>query len=106
MRDTDPEFEWTFRSEYQTVLRTVFFIVNDHPGAEDITQEDFIQLLAHWKKVSRYDRPGAWVRRVAIRLAVRTAKRDKARAQTEESIGRQDVSLPDVDLERAVSALQ
>jgi RNA polymerase sigma-70 factor (ECF subfamily) len=54
-------------------------ILHDRQRAEDITQDAFIQLYSHWR-VSRYERPGAWVRRVAIRLAVRHQNRERIRA--------------------------
>jgi RNA polymerase sigma-70 factor (ECF subfamily) len=64
-------------------VRTVYLVVHNHERAEELTQEAFIQLLMHWKKVSRYDRPEAWVRRVAIRLAVRNSRRERLRAVLE-----------------------
>jgi DNA-directed RNA polymerase specialized sigma24 family protein len=72
--DADLEFDWLFAEEFPAVMRSVYLIVHDLDRAEDITQDAFVQLLRHWKKVSRYDRPGAWVRRVAIRLAVQAAR--------------------------------
>ena len=37
-----------------------------HPDAADAVQEAFVQAVVHWRKVSRYDDPLAWIRRVAI----------------------------------------
>jgi RNA polymerase sigma-70 factor (ECF subfamily) len=87
----DVEFEYTrfFRQEFARVTRTVAFIVHDLERAEDIAQDAFVQLLRHWPKVSAYDRPEAWVRRVAIRLAMRHARRDRLW-----SLIRGDVGLP------------
>ena len=71
-----------------------------------LTQEAFIQLLSHWRKVSRYERPEAWVRRVAIRLAVRTLKRERVRAVLERETPRDDAPRPpDVDLADALRQL-
>ena len=75
-----PDFEDLFAEEYPRVVRTVFFVVQDEGRAEEVTQDAFVQLLRHWSKVRDYDRPGAWVRRVAIRLAVRTARRERRQA--------------------------
>lgn len=41
----------------------------------EIANEAFIRALIRWNKISRYEKPGAWVRRVGIRLAVRAKKR-------------------------------
>ncbi len=79
MAEADLEYAWFFRAEFPMVLRTVFLILGDRGKAEDVTQEAFIQLLSHWKKISRYERPDAWVRRVAIRLAVKAQRRERMR---------------------------
>ena len=57
---THEEYAWFFRDEYPKVVRTVFLVVRDRGRSEEITQEAFIQLLGHWKKVSGYDQPQAW----------------------------------------------
>ena len=75
--DDEQEFEWLFAAEFPAVTRTVFFVVHDRARAEEIAQDAFVQLLRHWEKVRRYGSPEAWVRRVAIRLAVRDAKRER-----------------------------
>jgi RNA polymerase sigma-70 factor (ECF subfamily) len=36
------------------------------PDASDAVQEAFVQAVVHWRKVSTYDDPLAWIRRVAI----------------------------------------
>ena len=36
------------------------------PDAADAVQEAFVQAVVHWRKVSTYDDPLAWIRRVAI----------------------------------------
>jgi RNA polymerase sigma-70 factor, ECF subfamily len=68
-----------FVAEYPALVRTLALIVRDRAAAEDLAQDAFVQLLRHWGKVSRYDSPGAWVRRVAIRMAVREEHRTKVR---------------------------
>jgi DNA-directed RNA polymerase specialized sigma24 family protein len=102
----DAEYSALFRSEFARVARTVSLIVHDRERAEDITQDAFVQLLRHWPKVSGYERPDAWVRRVAIRLAVRAVRRDKLWAM----VGRQiPVAAPlgprDLDVVNAVRRL-
>jgi RNA polymerase sigma-70 factor (sigma-E family) len=77
------DYERLFHEEYRPLLRTVFLICHDHHRAEDIVQDAFLQLFKHWDKVQHLDRPGAWVRRVAIRLAVRSLRREAARRKAE-----------------------
>jgi RNA polymerase sigma-70 factor (sigma-E family) len=100
------EYAWFFRAEFPMVLRTVFLILGDRGKAEDVTQEAFIQLLSHWKKISRYERPDAWVRRVAIRLAVKAQRRERMREVLErDTSGVQGLKAPDMDLANALRQL-
>jgi DNA-directed RNA polymerase specialized sigma24 family protein len=55
----DDGYDSFYRAEYLHVVRTSYLIVHDRQRAEDVAQEAFIQLLTHWKKVSRYEQPGA-----------------------------------------------
>jgi RNA polymerase sigma-70 factor (ECF subfamily) len=104
--EAELEYAWFFRAEFPMVLRTVFLILGDKGKAEDVTQEAFIQLLSHWRKISRYERPDAWVRRVAIRLAVKAQKRERMRAVLErDTSGPQGPKAPDVDLANALRQL-
>ena len=106
MAETDLEYAWFFRAEFPMVLRTVFLILGDQGKAEDVTQEAFIQLLSHWKKISRYERPDAWVRRVAIRLAVKAQRRERMREVLErDTSGSSGPKAPDVDLANALQRL-
>ncbi len=79
----EPGFERVFRDEFPRIARTVFVICHDHHRAEEIAQDAFVQLLRHWDKVSRLERPGAWVRKVAVRLAVKAVRRDFRRRTAE-----------------------
>ncbi len=65
-----------FDLHYDQVVRTAFLIVQDWAAAEDIAQDAFVQLLRYWRRVSGHEMPEAWVRRVAVRLAVRSVRRD------------------------------
>lgn len=69
-------FSWFFRGEYDAVVHTAQLVLGDRQEAHDVAQEAFLRLLKHWKKVSKYERPDAWVRKVAFRLAL-TAKRKR-----------------------------
>ena len=104
--EAELEYAWFFRVEFPMVLRTVYLILGDKGKAEDVTQEAFIQLLSHWKKISRYERPDAWVRRVAIRLAVKAQRRERMREVLErDSSGARGAKAPDVDLANALRQL-
>lgn len=105
-REVDPDYTWFFREEFPAVVRTVALVLHDVSRAEEIAQEAFIELLARWKRISRYDRPDAWVRRVAVRLAVRTLRRDRLRQKLERSTEAPTRFAPlDIDVVRAVAVL-
>ena len=102
------DYAWFFRAEFPAVVRTALLIVRDRGRAEEIAQEAFMRLHMHWRTVSRYERPDAWVRRVAIRLAARAAGRERARPSLEQAaagprVG--DAPATDIDLLRAIGEL-
>lgn len=70
-------FEEAFRAEYAGVVRVIAPIVGSVEDAEAIAQDAFVKAYTRWTRIGRYDRPGAWIRRVAIRDAVRFADRER-----------------------------
>lgn len=106
MSERELEYAWFFRAEFPSVLRTVFLILRDRGRAEDIAQDAFMQLYTHWRKVSRYERPEAWVRRVAIRMAIREQKRDRLRTVLERAAEKPSADEgADLDLTGAMNGL-
>ena len=81
-----------FLREFGPVVRTVTLMLRDEARAEEIAQDAFVQLYLNWAKISRYERPDAWVRRVAIRLAVRAIRRERLWALVRGSLVRDDDS--------------
>lgn len=77
------DFDEVFAVEFGSVSRTVYLICRDRSMAEDIAQDAFVELYRHWRHISGYDRPGAWVRRVAIRMTVRAMRHTSARLDAE-----------------------
>ena len=103
---SDAGFVGLFEVEYPALVRSIYLIVHDREQARDIAQEAFVQLFPRWRRVSHYDRPDAWVRRVAIRMAVRAIRREGLRRRYEPRV---EVSPPpgpvDLDVLRAVAKL-
>jgi RNA polymerase sigma-70 factor (ECF subfamily) len=93
------DFEDVFKESFGVVVRTAYVVTGDWEVAREIGQDAFLQLLRHWRKVSRYDNPGAWTRRVGIRLAVREAQRGRRVADIGADAVDADVVL---DLRRAI----
>jgi hypothetical protein len=72
--------EALFRQSYTSIVQALALAGADLAAAEDATQEAFAQAWARWDRISRYDNPGAWVRRVAINM-VRNAHRSRIRGE-------------------------
>ena len=71
----EADFHDFFLREFPTVARTAYLILGDRALAEDVAQEALTRALVRWRRIAGYDKPGAWVRRVAIRLALRAGRR-------------------------------
>jgi RNA polymerase sigma-70 factor (ECF subfamily) len=70
--------EALFRQSYGSIVQALALAGGDLAAAEDATQEAFAQAWVRWGRISRYDNPGAWVRRVAINK-LRNAHRSRLR---------------------------
>jgi RNA polymerase sigma-70 factor (ECF subfamily) len=107
-RTEDAEsFTWFFAAEYPAVVRSLCQLVGRH-DAEDLAQEAFVRLHQRWARISRYERPDAWVRRVAINLAITHARRERRRGDRETRAERMTPELaetPEPD-SRVVDALR
>ena len=73
-------FDAFYRKELNRVLAIVVLLTSDRSAAEDITQEAFAIALRKWPMISGYDRPGEWVRHVAVNKA-----KNRFRKRTNES---------------------
>lgn len=78
-----------FRAEYPSVLRLCHGLLGDRARAEEVAQEAFLRLHFNWNRVARYERPDAWIRRVAVRLALRVQHRDRRRVTLERTWSRE-----------------
>jgi RNA polymerase sigma factor (sigma-70 family) len=106
VNDPDDGFTAFFRTEYPALVRTLFLVVRERELARDIAQDAFVHLYPRWRRVSRYDRPDAWVRRVAVRMAVRASRRELSRSRLESELEVATMPRPvDVDVVRAIGRL-
>jgi RNA polymerase sigma-70 factor (ECF subfamily) len=71
----DDEFEHFYQANYRRIVAVVAAVLGNTAEAEDVAQEAFARALARWPRISGYDLPEAWVRRVALRLAVDSGRR-------------------------------
>lgn len=72
--------EALFQQSYRPIVQALALACGDLAAAEDATQDAFAQAWLRWDRISRYDNPGAWVRRVAINK-LRNAHRSRLRGE-------------------------
>jgi RNA polymerase sigma factor (sigma-70 family) len=104
----DESFSWFFTSEYPQVVRLLTVVLHDAASAEDLTQDAFVRLHRHWAKVSRYESPEAWVRRVALNRAVSWRGREGRRRGLELAADphREAEPVPTLDREDVLRAVR
>jgi RNA polymerase sigma-70 factor (ECF subfamily) len=70
LRHPGRDFEEFYQANYGLTVALVTAVLGDRQDAEDVAQETFARALARWPRLSAYQLPEAWVRQVALRLAV------------------------------------
>jgi sigma-70-like protein len=73
----DGDFADFYAANYGRTVALVAAMLADRHEAEDIAQEAFARALPRWTRLRRYDSPEAWIRRVALRLAIDSRRRVK-----------------------------
>lgn len=69
------DFEEFYQANYGRTVAMAAAVLGNRLEAEDVAQEAFTRALARWSRLSRYELPEAWVRQVAIRLAIDSGRR-------------------------------
>jgi RNA polymerase sigma-70 factor, ECF subfamily len=69
------DFEEFYRASYGRTLAMVAGLTGSRYEAEDVAQEAYSRALARWSRLQGYDVPEAWVRKVALRLAIDSGRR-------------------------------
>jgi RNA polymerase sigma-70 factor, ECF subfamily len=95
----DVEFATFYRRELPCLV-TLAAAIAGSLAAEEIAQEALMRAHREWDRIARFDRPGAWVRRVAINLATSDRRRRAAEARALARVAQRralDTPPPDVD---------
>ncbi len=66
-----------FAEEYPRLVPMLHALLGDRGRAEDLAQDALAQAHREWHRITAYDNPGAWVRRVARNLASNAARRSR-----------------------------
>ena len=70
-----PDFDRFCASERGGVVGLAYVLCGDWGAAEDLAQDAFFAAYRQWSRLSTYDHPGAWVRRVVANRAVSRRRR-------------------------------
>ena len=68
-------YEQFFHREYRTMVALAIAVSGSRAIGEDIAQEALLRAHRNWDRISTYDKPGAWLRRVTINLATSARSR-------------------------------
>lgn len=93
------EFTDFYRRELPSIV-TLAAAIAGTDRAEEIAQEAMLRAHREWARIARFDKPGAWVRRVAINLATSDRRRRTSESRAlARAAGRRrlDVPAPEVD---------
>ena len=74
MRHDEQFFDEFYLASYGRTLALVAITGTRHE-AEDVAQEAYARALARWWRLRGYDLPEAWVRKVALRIAIDSGRR-------------------------------
>jgi RNA polymerase sigma-70 factor (ECF subfamily) len=75
-------FEELYRRDFTAVVGLVYALSGSRHVAEELAQEAFLSAHRRWDRISGYDDPGAWIRRVAVNQAVSALRRRSVEART------------------------
>lgn len=68
-------FEAVFRADHRPIVAIATALSGSRAVGEEVAQEAFLRAHQRWAQVGAYENPGAWVRRVAINLALSDQRR-------------------------------
>ena len=81
MTTGDGDFEAFYTATYQRLVGQLLVVTGSLQDAEDVVQEALVRACGRWWQVRDYQVPEAWVRRVALNLAVSGLRRARRRAK-------------------------
>lgn len=91
------DFAELVERESRGLVAAATAIVGDAHRAEEVVQNAFERCYRRWSRVSRLDRPGAWVRRVAINEAISVARRSSSEQRAVQRVAATPVPADDAE---------
>lgn len=81
------QFEAFFQRHERAIAGYLWRLTGDEQTANDLTQEVFLRAWGHFDKLRDYDRPEAWLFRVATNLAMNERRRQRVAGPSMELVG-------------------
>jgi RNA polymerase sigma-70 factor, ECF subfamily len=72
-------FDAFFRSSSRQLVAQAYLLTADLQTAQDLAQEAFLRAWSRWARISKYNDPQAWIRRVLYNLAVSKSRSNRIR---------------------------
>jgi RNA polymerase sigma-70 factor (ECF subfamily) len=69
------DFEAFYKRQYPRAVGVAYALTGRRHVAEEIAQDAFIAGYRRWERVSRYDKPDAWLRRVVVNRSTSVLRR-------------------------------
>jgi RNA polymerase sigma-70 factor (ECF subfamily) len=104
----EPSFDECYAARFRPIAGQLAVYLGSVEEAQEVTQEAFVRAWTRWHRVSRYDDPAAWVRRVAWNLATSRLRRMRTALRHRQSTREEHLDGPDPDrvvLQTAIAAL-
>ncbi len=87
MPESSTAYERFYVDELPRLVPVLHALTGDRGRAEDLAQEALSRAHQQWATISTYDKPGAWVRRVALNLANNAARRSRRELRALRRVG-------------------
>jgi RNA polymerase sigma-70 factor (ECF subfamily) len=91
-------FDAFYLVEFPKMVVWATALTGDPATAEELAQEALLRTYRHWWRISGYERPGAWTRRVTMNLAFSARTRRRAESAALERLANIPRRAEDDDL--------
>jgi RNA polymerase sigma-70 factor, ECF subfamily len=88
------DFQEFYEANYGRIVAMVTAVLGDRNEAEDVAQEAFARCVTRWSRLGDYDKPEAWVRQVALRIAIDSGRRIRRAGRTAARLAAQRLDPP------------
>jgi RNA polymerase sigma-70 factor, ECF subfamily len=94
---SEADFDQLYASTFHALTLQLYAYLGDLAEAQDVVQDAFVRAYERWEKISRYDNPVAWVRRVAWNGATSRVRRMRTAIRAAAMLWPEPVPGPDPD---------